>query len=112
MFAYSIDIGFADSSKIMEYVTKVSKLSKDEVLSCLVNKSNNLLSLKSVRNIERKKDLALDRVVSCLKFYMERKGFLKFLKKKKIANKIYGWAVSCWTVKKRIEEVKHRRKHI
>lgn len=55
MFAYSIDIGFADSSKLMEYVAKVSKLSKDEVLSCLVNKNNNLLSLKSVRNIERKR---------------------------------------------------------
>lgn len=102
MFDYSIEIGFADSSKILQYVTKVAKLNRDEVLSCIVNKNNNLLSLKTVRNIERKKDLALDRVISCLKYYMERKGFLKFLTKKKIANKIYGWAVSCWTVKKRI----------
>jgi hypothetical protein len=65
-----------------------------------------------VRSLDRKKDLAIDRVTSCLKFYIERRSFLKFLKKKKIANRIYGWAVSCWTVKKRIEQVKIKRKEI
>lgn len=110
MYNYSIDIAYADSALILENVTKVKKLTKYELIQCLVNKNNDLATLKAVRNIDRKKILAIDRVVSCFRYFVERKAFLKYLKQKKIANRIYGWAVGCWTVKKRIEEVKHKRK--
>jgi hypothetical protein len=34
------------------------------------------------------------------------------MKKKKIANRIYGWAVSCWTVRKSRELMRKRRQYI
>jgi hypothetical protein len=55
MIIYSIDIVYADSSKVLQYVTKVSKLRKAELIDCLVNKGGNLISLKTVRNLNRKK---------------------------------------------------------
>lgn len=51
MEVFAIDICYADSSKVLEYVNKVSKLKKAELLDCLVNKAGNLLSLKNVRNL-------------------------------------------------------------
>jgi hypothetical protein len=80
-------------------------MKKVELIDCLVNKNGNLISIRGVRSLQRKRALATDRVMSCFRFYLERREFLKFLKKKKIANRIYGWAVSCWTVKKRIAQV-------
>jgi hypothetical protein len=114
MKIYSIEIAYADSSKIMQFVTRSNKLSKNELLGCLAGegKKGNLKSLKTVRGQSQKVMLAVDLVKSCLKFNVERKMFLKYLKKKQISNRIYWWAVSCWTVKKHKELIKERRREV
>ncbi len=69
MEIYGIDIGYADSSKVLWYVSKVSKMRKSELIDCLVNKNGNLISIKNVRSLHRKRALAQDRVASCFLFY-------------------------------------------
>lgn len=99
---------------MLQYVTKANKLYKSELFDCITgfNRENSRNSLKHVKGQQQKYQLALDKVISSLKLNLERKQFLQYMKKKKIANRIYGWAVSCWTVRKSRELMRKRRQYI
>ena len=71
------------------------------MLSCLVGyKKGNYKHIKNIKGLSQKYKLALSKIISTFRFNCDRKIFMKYLTKKKIANKIYGWAVSRWRVRK------------
>lgn len=75
MKMYAIDIGYADSSKILYYTTRTNRLAPRELINCLAGdpSKQNLRAIKNVRSEAQKRILAFDRIVSCLKFNMERR---------------------------------------
>ena len=74
MKIYSLDLGYVDSNRILDHVSKPYRISKDELLACIVgSKDGNYTSLQNVRGQKEKKRLAIAKVVSCLRFIMERR---------------------------------------
>jgi hypothetical protein len=55
---------------ILTYVTKPSKLNKEELFNCIsgYSKNNDFKSLKNVRGKDQKFQLALDKIVSSLRY--------------------------------------------
>lgn len=109
---YSIEICYADSAKVLQQVTKMRRLTAEQLFGCISGSSkvNNFKSLKSVTGNKQKIALSFDKMVSSLKFNVERKSFLQYLEKKKAANHILWWAVSRWTVKKHRQLIKQKRR--
>ena len=103
---YSVEVAYANGSMLVELASRTNRVSKKELLSCLVVKGQEITSLKNVRGQDQKFRIALDRVISSIKCNHYRRAFLLYMSKKRLANKIYWWAVSCWAVKKHQKAIK------